>query len=73
MMFALNQMYWLDGVFLWTNRTSFNINVLWTNRTSFNINVSEIKSFNKTIDFWCQVDTIFINPRSDNHLGRWLR
>jgi len=62
MTFALNQMYWLDGVFLWTNRTSFNINV------------SEFKSFNKTIvDFWYQVDTIFINPRSDNHLGRWLR
>ena len=53
MMFALNQMFWLGGVFLWTNRTSVNINVLWTNRTSFNINVSEFKSFNKTIVyFW---------------------
>ena len=27
MTFALNQMLWLDGVFLWTNRNSFNINV----------------------------------------------
>jgi hypothetical protein len=53
MMFALNQIFWLDGVFLWTNSTSFNINVLWTNRTYFNINVSEFKSFNKTIVyFW---------------------
>jgi hypothetical protein len=52
MMFALNQMFWLDGVFLWTNRTSVSINVLWTNRTSFNINVSEFKSFNKTIVYF---------------------
>jgi hypothetical protein len=37
MTFALNQMFWLDGVFLWTNHNSFNIN----------------KSFNKTIvDSW---------------------
>ena len=27
MTLALNQMLWLDGVFLWTNRNSFNINV----------------------------------------------
>jgi hypothetical protein len=47
MTFTLSRMFWLDSVFLWTNRNSFSINVQ---------NCALFKSFNKTIgDFWYQL------------------